>query len=150
MSHISLTYHIVWRTKFSHHTINVEHERDFYAYVYGFCKRKKCTLYRINSMPDHVHMCLELNPTIALSDFMKTLKQETSKWMKEHRDWFPLFEAWGNGYAAFTYSADARTNLINYIRNQKEHHRKVVFQEEFGKLLIEFNLDPNFNRFLDD
>lgn len=121
MSHISLTYHIVWRTKFSHHTINVEHERDFYAYVYGFCKRK-----------------------------MKTLKQETSKWMKEHRDWFPLFEAWGNGYAAFTYSADARTNLINYIRNQKEHHRKVVFQEEFGKLLIEFNLDPNFNRFLDD
>ncbi len=79
MSHISLTYHIVWRTKFSHHTINVEHERDFYAYVYGFCKRKKCTLYRINSMPDHVHMCLELNPTIALSDFMKTLKQETSK-----------------------------------------------------------------------
>ena len=74
MSHISLTYHIVWRTKRSQRTITEEHERDLYAYIFGICKEKKCTLYRVNSMPDHVHICVEVHPSIAVSDFVKTLK----------------------------------------------------------------------------
>ena len=105
MSHISLTYHIVWRTKCSKNTIREQYERELYAYILGICQSKRCNLYRINSMPDHIHLCVEVSPTIALSDFVKVLKQESSKWIKEHREWFPLFEGWANGYAAFTYSA---------------------------------------------
>lgn len=149
MSYFSLTYHIVWRTKCSLPTINEEHERDLYAYIFGFCKEKKCKLYRINSMPEHIHMCVEIHPTISVSEFMKVLKKESSQWMKEHKEWFPLFEAWGNGYASFTYSAEDRPNIINYIRNQKEHHKKVDFRKEYEDMLIEFGFEPDKDVFFD-
>ena len=150
MSHISLTYHIVWRTKRSQRTITEEHERDLYAYIFGICKEKKCTLYRINSMPDHVHICVEEHPSIAVSDFVKTLKQETSHWVKEHREWFPMFESWGNGYAAFTYSVKDRPTVIEYVKTQKEHHKMRSFAEEYRSLLMEFGLNPDNDRFLED
>ena len=150
MSHISLTYHIVWRTRCSQRTISEEHERDLYAYIHGICKEKKCFLYRINSMPDHVHMCVEVHPTIALSEFMQVIKQETSLWMKAHREWFPYFEAWGNGYAAFTYSVKERPTVIEYIKNQKVHHAKMSFREEYEALLVEFGIDPSKDLFLRD
>lgn len=101
-------------------------------------------------MPDHIHMCIEVHPTIALSDFMKVLKQSTSSWMKSHRDWFPYFDSWGNGYAAFTYSSKERQNVISYIRNQKDHHKMLGFSDEYEKLLIEFDLDPKTDKFLQD
>ncbi len=150
MSHICLTYHIVWRTKNSRRTINEKNERYLWAYIYGICKRKKCVLYRINSMPDHIHMCVEIHPTISLSNFMKILKQETSIWLSEHRELFPLFEAWGNGYAAFTYSVKERKNVIRYIQRQKEHHKSTGFRGEYESLLKEFGVDAKSDRLLDD
>ena len=150
MSHISLTYHIIWRTKRSQRTIAEEHEREFYAYIHGMCKNMKCTLYRVNSMPDHVHICVEVHPTMALSDFMKAIKQGTSNWMKAQRSWYPDFEGWGNGYAAFTYAVKDRTDVVAYIRNQKEHHKKCDFRVEYNRMLMEFGLNPENDRFLED
>jgi len=150
MSHINLTYHIVWRTKCSQRTIKEEHERELYAYILGICTEKHCHLYRINSMPDHVHMCVEIHPTIAVSEFMRVVKQETSKWMKEHREKFPFFDGWGNGYAGFTYSAKERPNVIEYIRNQKEHHKHKSFREEIEEWFKEMGEDPTIDLFFRD
>lgn len=150
MSHISLTYHIVWRTRSSQRTITEAHERDLYAYILGVCNAKKCHVYRINSMPDHVHLCVEVHPTISLSEFMQVLKQSTSAWMKDYRDWFPFFDGWANGYAAFTYSVKERPVVIEYIKNQKEHHHRATFREEYENLLREFGLDPVNDLFLKD
>ena len=79
MSHINLTYHIVWRTKSSRSTISERYERELYKYILGICTEKKCHLYRVNSMPDHVHMCVAIHPMTAVSEFVKIVKQETSK-----------------------------------------------------------------------
>ena len=95
-------------------------------------------------------MCVEVHPTIALSEFMQVIKQETSLWMKAHREWFPYFEAWCNGYAAFTYSVKERPTVIEYINNQKVHHAKTSFREEYEALLVEFGIDPNKDLFLRD
>ena len=150
MAHISLTYHIVWRTKCSRPTILEENERKLYAYIHGICKQKNCHLYRLNSMPDHVHMCVEVHPTIALSEFVRVVKQESSKWLKEHRLEFPLFEGWGNGYAAFSYSAKERHGVIEYIKNQKEHHKNKGFREEYEEWLNEMGMELAQDRFLQD
>ena len=150
MSHISLTYHIVWRTKCSRPTIEELHERDLYLYINGICNAKKCHIYRLNSMPDHIHLCIEVHPTLALSDFMKILKQETSKWIKEHKDWFPMFDGWTNGYAAFTYSAQERPTVVEYIRNQKEHHKHISFREEYEAWLTEMGFNPKDDLFFKD
>lgn len=150
MSHLNLTYHIVWRTKRSARVVSEEHERDLYAYIYGICREKQCHLYRINSMPDHVHMCVEVHPTIALSEFVRIIKQESSKWVKEHHEWFPHFDGWGNGYAAFTYSVKERPTVIEYIKGQKEHHRVKSFREEYEEWLREMGMDVEADMFLKD
>ena len=101
-------------------------------------------------MPDHLHICVEVHPTIALSEFMQVIKQESSRWIKEHQEWFPKFRAWGSGYAAFTYSVEERQRVIEYIKNQKEHHHKLTFKDEYENLLREFGLDPVTDLFLKD
>ena len=150
MSPISLPYHIVSRTTRSQRPTCEPHDRDLYAYIHGICKEKNCHLYRINSMPDHLHICVEVHPTIALSEFMQVIKQESSRWIKEHQEWFPKFRAWGSGYAAFTYSVEERQRVIEYIKNQKEHHHKLTFKDEYENLLREFGLDPVTDLFLKD
>lgn len=150
MAHLNLTYHIVWRTKRSERMINEEHERDLLAYILGICNTKQCHLFRINSMSDHVHMCVEVHPTIALSEFVRVIKQESSKWMKEHRDWYPEFDGWGNGYAAFTYSVKERPTVIEYIKNQKEHHKVKTFREEYDEWLREMGMEPDTDFFFKD
>ena len=126
MSHISLTYHIVWRTKCSRPTIEELHERDLYLYINGICDTKKCHIYRLNSMPDHIHLCIEIHPSLALSDFMKIL------------------------YAAFTYSAQERPTVVEYIKNQKEHHKHLSFREEYEAWLTEMGLNPKDDLFFKD
>ena len=150
MSRISFTYHVIWRTKRSEMTINEEHETELYRYINGICKGKNSKLYRINSMPDHVHMCVAVSPTIAFSEFMQVVKQESSKWMKSHPEWFPKFDSWGEGYAAFSYSVKDRPTIIKYVMNQKAHHKKKTFRKEYEDFLREFGIDPTTDLFLRD
>lgn len=150
MAHVVLYYHIVWRTKRSERTITEAYERELYAYIFGFCKQKGCTLIRIGGMADHIHMLVSIRPDIAVSEFMKVLKTETSKWMKEEYDKYPAFDGWGNGYAAFTYGERDKEMIRQYIMNQKEHHRRLSFREEYEGMLADWGIDPNTDMFLRD
>lgn len=150
MAHVVLLFHIIWRTKYSVSSIKEENERSLYAYIYGFCQRKGCTLIRIGGMPNHIHMLIAMRPDICMSDFMKVLKTESSKWIKGHQQLFPHFDGWSNGYAAFSYSEKDKEMIRHYIMNQKEHHKHKSFAEEYLELLQEWNIDPATDRFLCD
>ena len=136
MSYTHLVYHIVWRTYRSLPAINEEHERQLYAYIYGYVTKHKATLIRLGGMPDHIHMLISIPPDVAVSEFMKGLKFATSTWLKQNPD-FPLFSGWGEGYAAFTYSKDQIPVVKQYIMNQKEHHKVTTFAEEYRKFIID-------------
>ncbi|MDO5665818.1 MAG: IS200/IS605 family transposase [Bacteroidia bacterium] len=133
-------YQIVFSTKDRTPAITEKYETDLYKYIWGVIKNKKCTLYRINGMPDHLHIFSDLHPTVCLSDFVKDIKIASNLWMKESGK-FPDFEAWQSGYGAFTYSIREKEMIINYIRNQKEHHKTENFKEEFRRLLEENDVD---------
>ncbi|MCQ2281947.1 MAG: IS200/IS605 family transposase [Bacteroidales bacterium] len=150
MAHVVLYYHIIWRTKRSERTIQESHERELYAYILGYCQKKKCTLIRIGGMADHIHMLVSIRPDIAVSDFMQVLKTETSKWMKDNPAMFPKFAGWGNGYAAFSYCERDKEMIRHYIMNQKEHHRQKSFHDEYVDLLKEWGIDHTLDRFLSD
>lgn len=137
MSYTCLLYHIVFRPKDSVPAITQEHEEDLYRYIWGFVKGKNCVLYRIGGMPDHIHMLVEISPTIAVADFVHTLKISAGNFMKAHKDWFPLFEGWGKSYAALTYCDRDKEMVRNYIKGQKEHHRHKNFLEELRAMLDE-------------
>ncbi|MCQ2251554.1 MAG: IS200/IS605 family transposase [Bacteroidales bacterium] len=149
MSHISIYYHIIWRTKYSQQTIDEVNERQLYAYIHGYCQNKKSVLYRVNGMPDHIHMLVSIHPSISVSTFMKVLKTETSKWMK-YSGLFPEFQGWGNGYACFSYSFQEKQNVYNYILNQKNHHQSEEMMTEVRRLFVDNGLEPDTDLFFKD
>ena len=99
-------------------------------------------VYRIGGMPDHVHILVDISSKNTLSDFVKRLKQESSYLIKRE-DSCNSWNGWGEGYGAFTYSISDIPSVIEYINNQKEHHKKVSFIEEYRQWLIEMGVSPN-------
>ena len=97
-------------------------------------------------MEDHIHILSDLHPSIALADFVKSIKVATSLWLKQSAD-FPDFQGWGEGYAAFTYSYKEKEVLINYIKKQQEHHKKENTIEELKRLWIENGVEPDMRYF---
>ncbi len=149
MSYTSLLYHIVLRTKYSDWAIDESHEEELYAYIGGMIRKKDCQLYRINGMPDHLHLFVSIHQSIAISEFIKVLKGETSKWMKQSGK-FSKFRGWGDGYCAISYNARDADMICNYIANQKSHHRNATFPEEFEMILKRQGIEPNPDYFLKD
>jgi len=135
-SYRQLLYHIVFRTKNSTPSIKPEHADQLFSYITGIIKNKNCHLYRINGTENHLHILTDLHPSYALSDFMRELKVSTSVWMKGS-GLFPGFDGWADGYGSFTCSYMDLGDLIDYIRNQPEHHRKKSFDEEYRSLIIQ-------------
>ena len=99
-------------------------------------------VYRIGGMPDHVHILVDITSKMALSDFVKRLKQESSYLLKKDSS-FSNWNGWGEGYGAFTYSVSEVPVVIEYINNQKEHHKKVSFIEEYRQWLIEMGVSSD-------
>lgn len=136
MSYTQIYCHIVLRTKNSEKSIQQHNISELYKYIWGIIKNKKSKLYRINGIEDHIHLFVSIHPTIAISDFVKTIKVATSHWMKAHDD-FKQFNGWGDGYAAFTCRNRDKNQLIKYIINQQEHHRKESFRDEIIRIFRE-------------
>jgi REP element-mobilizing transposase RayT len=111
-----------------------------YKYIWGILEKKKCHLYRINGIENHLHILTHLHPSVALADLIKDIKLATTEHIKEKK-LFPRFGGWQDGYGAFTYSIDRKDALINYIKNQEEHHRKKTFREEYLELLKEHGIE---------
>ena len=135
-SYRQIFYHIIFGTKYRKPTIDEAHCKDLYGYMSGIIKKKNCKLYRINGVEDHIHIFSDLHPSISLSDYVKDIKVASSIWIKESGK-FPHFKAWQGGYGAFTYSLREKDMIINYIKNQKEHHKKETFYDEFKRILVE-------------
>ncbi len=87
-------------------------------------------------MPDHVHVCAEIPPSINISEVMRNVKVSTSKWIKQNFSVGKNFE-WQEGYGAFSVSPSNKNALIQYIKNQEQHHKKYDFREEFLLLLLQ-------------
>ena len=89
-----------------------------------------------------MHILTDLHPSIALADFMREIKVSSSLWMKSG-DLFLSFNGWAEGYGSFTCSYMDIVRLIEYIKNQQEHHRKKTFEEEYRILLMESGVKPD-------
>ena len=146
MSFTNLYYHIVFHTKHNVMAIVEEHERILYSYIHGFCKNNGVDLVRIGGMPDHIHMFVVIPPQISLSLFVQQLKVSRSKMLYENAH-FRGFEGWQNGYAAFSYSIRDVEMIVNYIKNQKEHHKHVSFRDEYRAWLIENGISEDARYF---
>lgn len=133
-------YQIVFATKYRRPTITETHCEDLYKYIWGVVKNNHCKLYRINGIEDHIHIFCDLHPSVALANFVKDIKVSSSIWMKQS-GLFPDFQGWQEGYGAFTYNIREKDKIINYVKKQKQHHKKEVFYDEYKRLLIENGIE---------
>jgi len=129
-------YHIVFSTKDRKPTIPNEHCEELYKYIWGILENRNCKLYRVNGTEDHLHIFTSLNPTKSLSDLLRDIKTNSSRWLRENEN-FPDFVAWQKGYSAFTYSVRDKDLIVNYIKKQKEHHKKETSLNELKRILQE-------------
>jgi REP element-mobilizing transposase RayT len=90
-------------------------------------------------MEEHVHILLSLHPSVALAEFVKTVKVASSDWIKREHV-FPAFRHWQDGYSAFTHALEDKQNLVDYIKDQQEHHRAKSFLEEYREMLAKAGL----------
>ncbi len=100
-------------------------------------------------MPDHIHILVGIHSSIALSDFVKGLKTSSNFWLKSNSH-FPDFKSWGEKYSAFTLRYHEKDTVIEYINNQREHHKKESFKDEFRRLIIENGIEIDEKYFLLD
>jgi REP element-mobilizing transposase RayT len=140
-TYTQILYQIVFSTKNREKTLLEDANlNELYRFIWGILKNKQCVLYQINGVSDHIHIATHLHPTISLSSLVKDIKVSSSLWIKESHV-FPNFSSWQEGYGGFTYSAKEKNTLINYIKNQAEHHRVKTFREELIELLNEHGVE---------
>ena len=142
MSAVSSIFHVVINTYRRQMTIPDETSEHLYRYIWSIVKSRGCRLYRINGIGNHIHMLIELSPTMALSDLVRDIKQGSTKWTKQ-QVYFPQFSGRGKEYGAFSCSGRDKQAIINYIINQREHHKTRTFEDEYRGLIEAYGLEWN-------
>ena len=138
-----LLYHIVFSVKDRAPLITEEMASDLHAYLGGIIRELKGTPLAIDSTRDHVHMLISLPPSRSMSDTLRILKTNSSRWA--HLRWPKKKQfAWQTGFGAFTVSPSMKASVESYVRAQEQHHRKRSFKEELLALLAKHDVpyDP--------
>ena len=134
--------HLVFHTKYSSVTIREEDLPKLFAYIDGIIVNKNAMVIQIDGVPNHIHILCTLSRTISLADFVEDIKKCSSKWIKTIAPYYSQF-AWQGGYAVFSVSASVVEKVKAYVQNQKEHHRKKTFQEEYEAFLKAYHIEYN-------
>ena len=132
--------HLVFSTKHRQPLILPSVEAELHSYLGGTCRRLECPVIKVGSHFDHVHILCMLSKKMTITSLLEELKSSSSKWMKSKGREYQTFY-WQNGYGSFSVGAFEIDNLITYIANQHDHHRKVSFQDEFRGYLETYDIE---------
>ena len=139
-TYTQIIYQIVFGTKYRQRTLSANNRQELFKYIWGILEKKNCHVYRINGVEDHIHIVTHLHPAVSLSALVKDIKVSSALYIKEKK-LFERFTSWQEGYGAFTYTIKEKDRLIEYVKNQEQHHQKKSFREEYITLLIEHGID---------
>ena len=131
---------IVFAVKGRQNLISNKWKDELYKYITGIVANENQKLIAINGMPDHIHILIGIKPNKALSDLVRDIKANSSRFINEKR-WISGKFEWQSGFGAFTYSHSHLANVINYIQHQEEHHQTKTFKEEYIGFLKAFEID---------
>jgi putative transposase len=132
--------HLVFSTK-NRYPFQLDHQyRDaMHAYLATVCSTMESPSLRVGGVADHVHLLVSFGRVGSVAELIRELKRSSSKWIKTQSKDLGKFE-WQHGYGAFSVSPSHVEVLIEYIKNQETHHRKMTFQDEFRKLLKKYSV----------
>ena len=132
--------HIVFSTKYREPLIREAVESELYAYMGGICKSMECHPIKIGGYTDHIHILCMLSKKIPVMKLVEEVKSHSSKWVKTKGEEYRAFY-WQDGYGAFSVNPAQTEKVIHYIENQKEHHRRKTFQDEYRAFLEKYKVE---------
>ncbi|WP_179006051.1 IS200/IS605 family transposase [Winogradskyella forsetii] len=141
-TYTQLYFHIVFAVKGRDNHIATKWKDELYKYITGIISNKEQKLMIINGMPNHVHLLIGTKPTCTLSDLIRDIKANSSKWINDKQLINCKFE-WQSGFGAFTVSQSQVPKIVNYIKNQEEQHQSKSFKEEYIGFLNAYDIDFN-------
>ena len=115
---------------------------EVFKYVSGTINSMGHKALAVNGISDHIHCFVGLHPVMAISDLVKELKRSSSNFINQKK-WMPGKFQWQTGFGGFSYSRSQIDNVIKYIKEQKAHHQKKTFKEEYLQFLHNFKVDYN-------
>ncbi len=139
---------VVFAVKGRESILHKEWREELFKYISGIVTEKGQKSIIINGVEDHVHAFIGLKPVMPISDLVRDMKNNSSKFINE-KNWLPKKFSWQYGYGAFSYSHSHIDRVYKYILNQEEHHRKRTFREEYIDLLNKFEV-PHEKKYLFD
>lgn len=148
-TYTQLYAHLVFAVKGRGNLISVNWKEKLFQYITGIITNKKQKLMVINGMPDHLHILIGFKPDCNLSNLVRDIKANSSRWINENKYVMGKFE-WQIGFGAFSIGKSQIQNTIQYILNQEEHHKKTTFREEYIKFLNAYQIDFNHEYLPDD
>lgn len=136
----SIFYHIVFSTKNRENWIDIEIENRVWAYLGGIARKHNCMAIQIGGIENHLHALVLSPTTFSPSQISQFLKGESSKWIHEEFPKLAKF-GWQDGYSVFSVSKSIVPKVVEYIKNQREHHKHKNFEDEYAELLKLHEID---------
>jgi len=130
----------VFAVKGKQSLINPKNNEELQKYITGIVQNRKQKMLAINNMPEHLHLFVGFGTTMSMADFMEEVKAISSKFINE-KGWLKGKFEWQRGYGVFSYSRSQIDDVIKYIINQQEHHKKKTFKEEYLEFLKKFEVE---------
>ena len=131
---------IVFAVKRRQNLIQKNWKDELHKYICGIVNGKGQKVYAIGGVEDHIHILVSIKPNISISDLVRDIKANSSKWINENEFVRGKFQ-WQEGFGAFSYAQSQLDNVIAYINNQEQHHQKKTFKDEYLTLLQKFNIE---------
>lgn len=131
--------HLVFSTKGRSESLSKQHLAEVHAYIAEILNNNHCPAICVGGTANHIHILYVLSKTMTLSDSVRLVKVNSSKWINERNGVFHRF-CWQDGYGAFSISQGHVDDVKNYIEGQKEHHAKVSFQDEFRRICNKYGV----------
>jgi putative transposase len=131
--------HLVFSPRGRDACIREEIQEEVYSYIGKTITNKKHKSLYVNGMSDHIHILVGLNPSVSISDLVRDIKRSSSIYINEHKLVSKKFQ-WQEGYGVFSYSRSHLPVISNYIENQKTHHQKRTFKEEYLEFLEKYGI----------
>ena len=141
-TYTQLNIHVVFAVKGRENILTAAVRPELFKYISGILTRTNQFSLAVNGYKDHVHIFFELNPVNSLSEIVRIVKANSSKWINENRLISGKF-SWQEGYGGFSYSRSQRNDVIKYIMNQEEHHQRKTFREEYLNYLKTAEINYN-------
>jgi putative transposase len=132
--------HIVFSTKYRQPLIDQKIEDELWSYMGGICKELECQPIKIGGYVDHIHILSALSRKIAVMKLLEEVKRSSSRWIKtkgpDYKDFY-----WQDGYGIFSVNPYELDVVVRYIANQKAHHEKKTFNDEYRGFLKRYNVE---------